>query len=335
MMKRRYMIPLLILVVLGIAYWAGPRLPRTELNTDLPDLPVGIDRISEYVQDREARLPVKPDNQGIILWGDSVAQPTTYVLLYLHGFTASRFEGQPIISDFVKEFRVNAYLPRLAAHGLQGTEAMLGMTPANLYNSAKEALVIAHKLGKKVIIMGTSTGCTLALMLAADFPQLVDGLILYSPNIQIKNNFAPLLSGPWGLQIARLFHGGRYYNSSDAPDSEDCKYWNCRYRVEAQVYLQQLLDMRMNRKEFARVHQPVFLGYYYKDAEHQDQTIEVKAALRMFDELGTPPDRKVKVAFPEAGVHVIACGLSSKAIPQVREKTFEFARQVLKLKQAE
>ena len=65
MMKRRYMIPLLILVVLGIAYWAGPRLPRTELNTDLPDLPVGIDRISEYVQDREARLPVKPDNQGI------------------------------------------------------------------------------------------------------------------------------------------------------------------------------------------------------------------------------------------------------------------------------
>ena len=63
-MKRRYMIPLLILVVLGIAYWAGPRLPRTELNTDLPDLPVGIDRISEYVQDREARLPVKPDNQG-------------------------------------------------------------------------------------------------------------------------------------------------------------------------------------------------------------------------------------------------------------------------------
>ena len=190
MMKRRYMIPLLILVVLGIAYWAGPRLPRTELNTDLPDLPVGIDRISEYVQDREARLPVKPDNQGIILWGDSVAQPTTYVLLYLHGFTASRFEGQPIISDFVKEFRVNAYLPRLAAHGLQGTEAMLGMTPANLYNSAKEALVIAHKLGKKVIIMGTSTGCTLALMLAADFPRLVDALILYSPNIKIKNPMA-------------------------------------------------------------------------------------------------------------------------------------------------
>ena len=332
MMKRRYMIPLLILVVLGIAYWAGPRLPRTELNTDLPDLPVGIDRISEYVQDREARLPVKPDNQGIILWGDSVARPTTYVLLYLHGFTASRFEGQPIISDFVKEFRVNAYLPRLAAHGLQGTEAMLGMTPANLYNSAKEALVIAHKLGKKVIIMGTSTGCTLALMFAADCPRRVDALILDSPNIKIKNPMAPLLSGPWGLQISRAVHGGKYAVSDDPADSEDCKYWYCKYRLEAQVYLQQLLDMRMNRREFEKVSQPVFLGYYYKDSDHQDETIEVKAALNMFDELGTPKDEKRAVAFPNAGVHVIACGLSSKAIPEVRQQTFDFARQVLGMK---
>ncbi|MEG1948786.1 MAG: hypothetical protein RR137_00265, partial [Odoribacter sp.] len=100
------------------------------------------------------------------------------------------------------------------------------------------------------------------------------------------------------------------------------------YRVEAQIYLQQLLDMRMNRKEFAKVHQPVFLGFYYKDADHQDQTIEVKAALRMFDELGTPADKKMKVAFPEAGVHVIACGLTSQAVMEVREQTFEFVRRM-------
>ena len=74
MMKRRYMIPLLILVVLGIAYWAGPRLPRTELNTDLPDLPVGIDRISEYVQKHKndkVLLTVRRDGALI----DSLALP--------------------------------------------------------------------------------------------------------------------------------------------------------------------------------------------------------------------------------------------------------------------
>ena len=321
------MIFLFVIVLLVVLYYVGPRLPRIPLNTELPAIAVSLDSLETYIEGKDAGLPVKPGNGGEIVWADSAGKTTPYVLLYLHGFSASRYEGYPITHDFIKEFGVNAYLPRLAAHGLDVPEPLLDMTPVNLYNSAKEALVIAHKLGQKVVIMATSTGCTLALMLAADYPRLVDGLILYSPNIQIKNNFAPLLSGPWGLQI----HGGKYYRSSDALGSEDCKYWNCRYRVEAQVYLQQLLDMRMNRKEFARVHQPVFLGYYYKDKEHQDQTIEVKAALRMFDELGSPADEKMKVAFPEAGVHVIACGLSSKAIPQVREKTFEFARQILGL----
>lgn len=333
-MKKKHIIIVIIaavFAVLTVVYLAGPRVPVTELNTELPVVPVSIDSIESYVQGKDAGLPVKPGNEGMVLWGDSATIATEYVLLYLHGFSASHFEGEPIIHDFVKEFGVNAYLPRLAAHGLDVAEPLLDMTPVNLYNSAKEALVVAHKLGQKVIVMGTSTGCTLALMLAADFPQMVDGLILYSPNIRIKNKMAPLLTGPWGLQITRLVHGGNYCVSDDPADSEDCKYWNCRYRVEAQVYLQQLLDMRMNREEFAKVRQPVFLGFYYKDRKHQDQTIEVKAALQMFDELGTPDDRKVKLAFPEAGVHVIACGLSSKAIPEVREQTFEFARQVLGL----
>lgn len=328
---KKLMIILLVIIILVVVYYTGPRMPVKPLNTELPAIPVCVDSLEEYVQAKDAGLPVKPGNEGMIVWADSVGKPTPYVLLYLHGFSASHYEGFPITRDFIKEFGTNAYLPRLAAHGLDVEEPLLDMTPVRLYNSAKEALVIAHKLGKKVIIMGTSTGCTLALMLAADYPQMVDGLILYSPNIQIKNSFAPLLTGPWGLQIARLAHGGKYYVSKDAPDSEDCKYWNCRYRVEAQVYLQQLLDMRMNDREFGRVRQPVFLGYYYKDKMHQDQTVEVKAALRMFDALGTPLNEKVKAAFPEAGVHVIACGLSSKDIPGVREKTFEFARQVLGL----
>lgn len=330
-MKKRYMLPLFVVIVGLIVYWLGPRLPVIPVNTVLPVIQTGIAHIEEYVAGQESGQTIKPGNESIILWGDTIYRPTTYVLLYLHGFSASRYEGYPMTHDFVKEFRVNAYLPRLADHGLIEEEPLLKMSPCNLYDSAKEALVIAHKLGQKVIIMGTSTGCTLALMLAADYPELVDGLILYSPNIKIKNPMAPLLSGPWGLQISRAVHGGKYAVSDTPVDSEEHKYWYCRYRVEAQVYLQQLLDMRMNRKEFQKVMQPVFLGYYYKDEKHQDQTIEVKAALKMFDELGTPVCEKVKVAFPEAGAHVIACELTSGALAEVRQQTFEFARKILKM----
>lgn len=328
-MKRGYVILLGAVLGLLAIYLAGPRLERTELNLELPAVDVGIDGIEEYVADREAALPVKPGNESVVVWADSAARPTEYVLLYLHGFTASRYEGFPVTHDFIETFGVNAYLPRLAGHGLEVDEPLLDMTPANLYESAKEALVIAHKLGEKVVVMGTSTGCTLALMLAADFPEMVDGLVLYSPNIRIRNAASPLLSGPWGLQLTKAVHGGVYAVSDEPADSEDCKYWYCRYRVEAQVYLQQLLDMRMNRREFARVRQPLFLGYYYKDEEHQDGTVEVKAALRMFSEVGTPEDKKVKMAFPEAGAHVIACELTSGAVEEVRAATFDFARNVL------
>lgn len=328
-MKKCYIIPLGVFVVLVALYLVGPRMERTELNLELPVVDAGIGEIEDYVGKREAALPVKPGNESVVVWADSVAQPTEYVLLYLHGFTASRYEGYPVTYDFVKEFGVNAYLPRLAGHGLQVDEPLLDMTPANLYESAKEALVIAHKLGEKVVVMGTSTGCTLALMLAADFPELVNGLILYSPNIRIKNAAAPLLSGPWGLQLSKAVHGGMYAVSDEPADSEDCKYWYCCYRVEAQVYLQQLLDMRMNSQEFARVKQPLFLGYYYKDEEHQDGTVKVDAALRMFDEVGTPNGKKMKKAFPRAGAHVIACELTSGAVAEVRSATFEFACNVL------
>lgn len=307
-------------------YLIGPRMPVPDLEGDLPRIPVGIEGIEAYVRDQEAQYPVKQENEAKILWGDSVGRPTEYVLLYLHGFSASRYEGFPITHDFVREFKVNAYLPRLAEHGLADEEPLLHMTPANLYASAREALAIAHKLGKKVIIMGTSTGGTLGLMLAADFPEKVSGLILYSPNIRIKQKSAILLSGPWGLQIGRLAFGGKYRISDDSLNSKACQYWNCRYRVEATVYLQQLLDARMQAQEFARVKVPVFLAYYYKDEEHQDQTVEVKAALRMFEELGTPADEKEKTALPEAGSHVIACELTSGAVDELRQKTFGFAR---------
>ncbi len=330
-MKRRYMLPLLIVIVGMIVYWLGPKLPVIPVNTVLPVIPAGIADIEEYVAGQERGQVIKPGNESIILWGDTLHRSTPYVLLYLHGFSASRYEGYPMTHDFVREFRVNAYLPRLAGHGLMNEEPLLEMTPCRLYDSAKDALVIAHKLGQKVVIMATSTGCTLALMLAADYPELVDGLILYSTNIKIKNPMAPLLSGPWGLQISRVIHGGKYAVSKSPADSDECKYWYCRYRVEAQVYLQQLLDMRMNRKEFQKVFQPVFLGYYYKDEKHQDETIEVKAALKMFGELGTPASEKVRVAFPDAGAHVIACELTSESLAEVRQQTFEFARKILKM----
>ena len=327
---KRYLLILLLILVAG--YLLGPKPPKPELDKNLPSLPASARNLESYIDEKEAELNIRPDNESRIFWtNDSLKERTDYCLLYLHGFSASWYEGYPANVEFARHFGMNAYMPRLASHGLETEDALIDMTPDNLWESAKEALMVARSLGKKVIIMSTSTGGTLGLQLAADFPEYVDGLILYSPNIRINNSAAFLLSKPWGLQIGRKVTGGNYRVTNEDFDSKDCQYWYCKYRMEAVVYLQQLVEATMNKSTFNRVTTPVFLGYYYKDDDNQDETVKVDAMMKMFDQLGTPIERKVKMAFPEAGDHVIACELTSGSVDEVIRETISFGEEVLNL----
>ena len=87
----------------------------------------------------------------------------------------------------------------------------------------------------------------------------------------------------------------------------------------------------MKKSTFEKVKTPIFLAYYYKDETHQDETVRVDAMLEMFDKLGTDSGLKEKMAFPEAGNHVIACELTSKSYREVFDETVKFAEKVLKL----
>lgn len=322
-----------ILVVIAIlVYILGPKPSKPELNKDLPSISASIGNIEKFVKKNEAAFSIKPDNESRIYWADSLKKErTNHSVLYLHGFSASWYEGYPAHINFAKKFGCNLYLPRLHAHGLLGEESLLDMEPDALWNSAKEALMVARSLGKKVIIMSTSTGGTLALKLAADFPEYVDALILYSPNIRINNSSAFMLSKPWGLQIGRKAMGSKYVVTDENFESKGCQYWNCQYRVEALVYLQQLVEATMKKETFKQVVAPVFLGYYYKDENNQDEYVKVDAMLKMYDQLGTLENQKVKKVFPEAGEHVIACELTSGSLDEVIAETVKFGEEVLNM----
>ncbi len=316
-----------VIAVVLATYFLGPEMPKPVLSSNLP---VVSEPVSAFVTHIESLEKVRPGNEAKIIWAnDSTHAMTEYALVYLHGFSASSHEGFPINEDFPKRYKCNAFLPRLAAHGLETENPLIDMTPDRLYESAKQALVIANRIGKKVIIMGTSTGGTLGLKLAAEFPNMVYALILYSPNVSIKQKASLLLSKPWGLQIARLNFGGNFRVLEDDPSGEICKYWYCRYRAEGPVYLQQLIDATMNETVFSKVRCPLFMGYYFKDEEHQDQTIEVKAALQMFEKVNTPGSKKIAQPFPEAGAHVIACDLTSQSVAEVSKATYAFAETIL------
>jgi pimeloyl-ACP methyl ester carboxylesterase len=316
--------------ILIILYFTGPKPSKPVLDKHLPEISFGSLSPAQYVQQMESQEKVKPDNEARIIWAnDSSRQKTEYVIVYLHGFSASQAEGEPVHRNIAKKFGCNLYLSRLAWHGIETAEPMLHLTADNYWESAKKARAIGRQLGRKVILMSTSTGGTLSLMMAGEIPG-IHALILLSPNIAIYNDKAYLLNNPWGLQIARAVVSSKYVTTKDQRDIYK-KYWYSKYRLEATTQLEELLETAMTEQTFKKVTQPVLTLYYYRDEIHQDSVVKVSAMKTMMQQLGTPANLKRSVAIPLAGDHVIGSYIKSKDLVSVQKETEKFFAETLKL----
>ena len=318
----------LLLLLLIIVYFLGPHPKAPKFDTQLTNLPAQPTELEQWVAAEESNHQLKPDNQARIIWANDTAPARTpWSVVYLHGFSASQEEGDPIHEEFARRYGCNLYLSRLAEHGIDTSEPLASLTADKLWNTARDAMTIGNQLGDSLILIGTSTGGTLALQLAATYPDRVKALILLSPNIAINDGNAWLLNNPWGLQIAHLVKGD--YNVSEDTSALYKQYWNHRYRMEAAVELEELLERTMKHSIFEKVTQPTLLLYYYKDDEHQDPVVKVSAMQRMFRQLGTPASQKMEKALPNTENHVIGSYIKSKDLISVSNACDTFAEKIL------
>lgn len=327
-MKKRYKVLIGLSALIVAGYLLGPKPKKPVYNKELTQVP-DLDDLDRYVASIESMHKIKPGNEAEIIWADTLHRQTEYAIVYLHGFSASKTEGNPVYLNLAKELNANLYLARLADHGIDTLAPMQYFTADRLWETSKQAYAIGKKLGKKVILVGTSTGGTVALKLAATYPE-INSLILLSPNVAINDKNAWLLNNPWGLQIARKVVGGDERKVDDRTD-EYKKYWYTNYRLESLVELEEFIESSMVKTTFQKVKQPVLLLYYYKNELEQDPVVRVDAMLKMFDELGTPNDLKRKVAIPNAGNHVMGSYITSKDLPSVNGAIERFVESMLKV----
>lgn len=321
-----------IILALFIVYSVGPKPSKPDFTIHESNLPASLNDLENNINNSERAVKgIKPDNQARIIWADSSKKEKTKIaFLYLHGFSASQAEGDPVHKDLAKKYNANLYLSRLAEHGIdRGDSTMIDLKAGTFEASAEDALSIAKKLGNEVVVIGTSAGGALTLYMASRHPE-IKAIVLYSPCVKLFDKTATILDKPWGLQIARLVSGGPTKKFKSDSQSH-ANYWQLDYRMEALVALQNLVSNTMKPEVFSNIKCPVFLGYYYKNETEQDSTVSVPAMLKMFDELGTPAGLKQKEAFPDAGAHVIASYIRSKDWQDVERETDKFLLDIVKL----
>ncbi len=318
----------LIILVLLIVFLCGPRVEFEKVDPTPITLDYNIADIDSIITSQESNVPnLKEDNEARIVWADSIGQKTEYSVVYLHGFSSSQEEGDPIHENFAKRYGCNLYLSRIHDHGRDDKDMLKGLTPEKLIQSAKEAIAIGQILGEKVIVMSCSTGSTYAAYLSG-YDDRIKANIMYSPNIDVYDPKADMVLWPWGEKMMEQVAGGDYV-VQEHYTPEQAQYWSDTYHTDGIFAMMGLIRQTMTEEHFEKMTQPLFMGYYFKDRDHQDMVVSVSRMREFFSQVGTPEDKKEQVAFADVGRHVIAGDLFSEDWETVQQETYDFAEEVL------
>ncbi|MFT7034020.1 MAG: esterase/lipase [Cyclobacteriaceae bacterium] len=314
------------ILALVIIYLVGPNQQYEEFDNEPIKLNLALSELDQYIENNESKvLNIKEDNQSEIIWLDSIRK-TEYAIVYLHGYTASKGEGEPIHKNMANKYGCNLYLPRLSKHGLTDEDAFMTITPKGLVESAKEAIAVGKLIGEKVILMGTSTGGTLAIYLAANEPS-VQGLILMAPNIDIADQGSHLVNKPWGKQLMQIINGSAYRTWEADEDVQ--KYWTNKNRIEGVVALRELLDNTMTEDIFKRVNVPLCMIVYYKNEQQQDDVVSVLAMDSFVEKISTPQEQVVFKKDPNANCHPLGSKYTNENWMDVQVVVDDFFSRVI------
>ncbi|WP_439106306.1 alpha/beta hydrolase [Congregibacter sp.] len=279
-----------VAIVLGGLATKPARLPAEPPTAVIPDA------IEDYLRKQEASADasfgITDGAEKRILWAGQPGTRSEYVLVYLHGFSATRQEIAPVPELVAQSLGANLFETRLAGHGRK-QQQLADIDAEDWLDDGAEALAIAKALGDKIILMGTSTGATVALAMARhpDF-SLVDSLVLVSPNFGPAGGGSGITTGPYGPQLARLILGERRSWVAANPLQE--KYWSTDYPTASIVELMRLVNLAVELTPEAA--SPKSMLIY----SPQDDVVSVSKLLAGFEQLPADQKKIHKVENPES-----------------------------------
>ena len=171
-------VTLIVIWVFNIASHLG----KSDLNFKEVFIPsdIGLD---SYLKNSEISLGDVPEEaEKKIIWSNTEKNKTEIAIAFLPGFSTTNFQQKEFFDKLSKELDANIFLSRLSGHGREypGSKQM---SAENYLKDTSEAIEIAKRIGKKVILIGYSLGGALAT--AASFDEKLSkdlhGVVLFAP----------------------------------------------------------------------------------------------------------------------------------------------------------
>lgn len=217
--------------VMAGGYWlAAAREPAvTDVHFDARVLEGGVDA---WFAAREAGVPnLRPGAEKRVLWAGEPETRTDWALVYVHGFSAAPDEIRPVPDLVAEGLGANLVFTRLKGHGQDGA-AMAEATVEGWMHDVAEALAVGRRIGGRVLLMGTSTGATLAtLALHEAMAEGLAGVVFVSPNYRVADPKSALITWP-GARTWLPWLAGREIGF-EPRNAEHGRLWTTRYPSRA------------------------------------------------------------------------------------------------------
>ena len=288
--RRRFIIRLMSLAALSLLPGCVSLTPYHEAVASLPG-----DRLVE-VEGRRVHVEVTGTGRPVVL---------------LHGFAASTFSFHKLAPLLAEHHRVVA----IDLNGFGLTERPVQTEPYTPDGQVRMILSVLDHLGVgQAAVVGHSYGAALAMVLAADFPDRVDRLVLISPAAEFEKP-------PWYLRVApgRLFAYGMVRALLSSPDRFRRTLGIAYHRKDlltpevAEAYRERLLIEGLGEAYHgfgAAIHAPG--GFTLPFARIPAPTLVV--AGRHDAVVGVEPCRRVAGALPQA--HLLILEQSGHSAPE-------------------
>jgi pimeloyl-ACP methyl ester carboxylesterase len=226
----------IIAALILVAIYRRPPDLALERKSSLP-ADVGIPSVETFIarEEKKAGL-IRKGLAKQIIWADPLHPARTSVcVVYVHGFSASPAEMRPLPDRVAERLGANLFFTRLAGHGLEDPDALGRPAIGDWTADIEQALAIGRLLGKRTVVIASSTGASLVTWALArpGLSQNVAAAVLLSPNYGVQASGSFLLTGPFASQIARRVIGAR--RGFEPVNALNAHNWTTDYPVEALI----------------------------------------------------------------------------------------------------